>query len=300
MTLQASLPTRFKRPTLLIVGCGDVGLRVARLLKGRWRLLALTSSPLRAPALREAGVLPLIGNLDDPLTLARLGGLADAVLHLAPPPGQGKTDTRTQHLLQALARKGRVQRIVYASTSGVYGDAQGQRFDETRAVNPATDRALRRVDAEARVRWYGRAMGVHISVLRIPGIYAGDRPGGHPRERLARGTPVLAPADDVYTNHIHADDLARACVAALHRGLPQRVVHASDDTELKMGDYFDLAADLCGLPRPQRVSRQAAQELMSPMQLSFMSESRRLDNRRLKRELRLRLRYPNVTQGLVA
>jgi nucleoside-diphosphate-sugar epimerase len=300
MTLQASLPTRFKRPTLLIVGCGDVGLRVARLLKGRWRLLALTSSPLRAPALREAGVLPLIGNLDDPVTLARLGGLADAVLHLAPPPGQGKTDARTQHLLQALARKGRVQRIVYASTSGVYGDAQGQRFDETRAVNPATDRALRRVDAEARVRWYGRAMGVHVSVLRIPGIYAGDRPGGHPRERLARGTPVLAPADDVYTNHIHADDLARACVAALHRGLPQRVVHASDDTELKMGDYFDLAADLCGLPRPQRVSRQAAQELMSPMQLSFMSESRRLDNRRLKRELRLRLRYPNVTQGLVA
>jgi nucleoside-diphosphate-sugar epimerase len=300
MTLQASLPTRFKRPTLLIVGCGDVGLRVARLLKGRWRLLALTSSPQRAPALREAGVLPLIGNLDDPLTLARLGGLADAVLHLAPPPGQGKTDTRTQHLLQALARKGRVQRIVYASTSGVYGDAQGQRFDETRAVNPATDRALRRVDAEARVRWYGRAMGVHVSVLRIPGIYAGDRPGGHPRERLARGTPVLAPADDVYTNHIHADDLARSCVAALHRGLPQRVVHASDDTELKMGDYFDLAADLCGLPRPQRVSRQAAQELMSPMQLSFMSESRRLDNRRLKRELRLRLRYPTVTQGLVA
>ena len=300
MTLQASQPTRFKRPTLLIVGCGDVGLRVARLLKGRWRLLALSSSPQRAPALREAGVLPLIGNLDEPATLARLGGLADAVLHLAPPPGQGKTDTRTQHLLQALARKGRVQRIVYASTSGVYGDAQGQRFDETRAVNPATDRALRRVDAEARVRWYGRAMGARVSVLRIPGIYAGDRPGGHPRERLVRGTPVLAEADDVYTNHIHADDLARACVAALHRGLPQRVVHASDDTELKMGDYFDLAADLCGLPRPQRVSRELAQEQMSAMQLSFMSESRRLDNRRLKRELRLRLRYPTVTQGLVA
>ena len=300
MTLQASLSTRSKRPTLLIVGCGDVGLRVARLLKGRWRLLALSSSPQRAPALREAGVLPLIGNLDEPGTLARLGGLADAVLHLAPPPSQGEADTRTQHLLQALARKGRVQRIVYASTSGVYGDAQGQRFDETRAVSPTTDRALRRVDAEARVRWYGRAMGARVSLLRIPGIYAGDRPGGHPRERLARGTPVLAAADDVYTNHIHADDLARACIAALHRGLPQRVVHASDDTELKMGDYFDLAADLCGLPRPQRVSRQLAQEQMSPMQLSFMSESRRLDNRRLKRELRLRLRYPTVTQGLVA
>jgi len=299
MTLQANTSTRFKRPTLLIVGCGDVGLRVARLLRGRWRLLALTSSPQRAPVLREAGVLPLIGDLDRPSTLARLAGLADAVLHLAPPPGQGDTDTRTQHLLQALARTGRVQRIVYASTSGVYGDARGARFDETRAVNPATDRARRRVDAEARVRWYGRALGARVSVLRIPGIYAGDRPGGHPRERLARGTPVLAADDDVYTNHIHADDLARACVAALHRGLPQRIVHASDDTEMKMGDYFDLAADLCGLPRPQRIGRPQAQQQMPAVQLSFMSESRRLDNRRLKRELRLRLRYPTVTQGLL-
>jgi len=300
MTLQASLPTRFKRPTLLIVGCGDVGMRVVRLLQGRWRLLALTSSPQRGPVLREAGVVPVIGNLDQPATLARLAGLADAVLHLAPPPGQGERDTRTQHLLQALARKDRVQRIVYASTSGVYGDAQGARFDETRAVNPTTDRGRRRVDAEARVRWYGRALGASVSLLRIPGIYAGDRPGGHPRERLARGTPVLAADDDVHTNHIHADDLARACVAALHRGLPQRVFHASDDTELKMGDYFDLAADLCGLPRPPRITRQLAGEQMSAVQLSFMSESRRLDNTRLKRELRLRLRYPTVREGLPA
>jgi len=300
MTLQASLPTRFKRPTLLIIGCGDVGMRVVRLLRGRWRLLALTSSPQRAPVLREAGVVPVIGNLDQPATLARLAALADAVLHLAPPPGSGESDTRTQHLLQALARKDRVQRIVYASTSGVYGDAQGARFDETRAVHPATDRARRRVDAEARVRWYGRALGASVSVLRIPGIYAGDRPGGHPRERLARGTPVLAADDDVYTNHIHADDLARACVAALHRGLPQRVFHTSDDTEMKMGDYFDLAADLCGLPRPPRITRQQAGEQMSAVQLSFMSESRRLDSSRLKRELRLSLRYPTVSEGLLA
>ncbi|MGY4830366.1 SDR family oxidoreductase [Sphaerotilaceae bacterium SBD11-9] len=300
MTLQASPSARFKRPSLLIIGCGDVGLRVVRLLRAHWRLIALTSTPARAAQLRAAGVVPLVGNLDEPHTLGRLAGLADGVLHLAPPPGQGETDTRTQHLLQALARKGRVQRFVYASTSGVYGDAQGERFDETRAVRPATDRARRRVDAEARVRWYGQAFGVQVSVLRIPGIYATDRVGGHPRERLARGTPVLAAADDVYTNHIHADDLARACVAALHRALPQRVVHASDDTELKMGDYFDLAADLCGLPRPPRVPRQQAAEQLSPVQMSFMSESRRLDNRRLKRELRLKLHYPTVREGLSA
>ena len=294
------IPTRFKRPCLLIVGCGDIGLRVARLLRGRWRLLGLTSSPGRAGELRAAGVLPLVGNLDAPGTLARLAGLADAVLHLAPPAREGALDQRTRHLLQALARGGRLRRIVYGSTSGVYGDAQGVLFDETRPVRPATDRARRRVDAEARLRWFGRTFGVRVSLLRIPGIYAADRPGGHPRERLARGTPVLCAQDDVFTNHIHADDLARACVAALHRGWPQRVVHASDDTELKMADYFDLAADLCGLPRPPRISRGEAQLRLSEMQLSFMSESRRLCNRRLTHELRLRLRYPTVHAGLLA
>jgi nucleoside-diphosphate-sugar epimerase len=291
---------RARRPTLLIVGCGDVGQRVLRLVLPRWRVLALTSTPARVPVLRALGAMPLLGDLDQPLTLGRLGGLADAVLHLAPPPGHGTGDPRTRALLRALARGGRVQRLVYASTSGVYGNCGGERFDETRAVSATTDRARRRVDAEAQLRWFGRRTGARVTLLRIPGIYAADRPGGHPRERLARGTPVLAAPDDVYTNHIHADDLARACVAALHRGRPQRVLHASDDSELKMGDYFDLAADLCGLPRPRRITRAEAAQQLSPMLLSFMSESRRLDNRRLKRELRLRLRYPTVREGLVA
>jgi len=289
---------RARQQALLIVGCGDVGLRVLKLLRGRWRVLALTSTPSRREALRQAGAVPLLGNLDDAASLSRLGGLADAVLHLAPPPSSGVRDARTRHLLQALARGGRVRRIVYASTSGVYGDCGGARFDETRAVHPTTARARRRVDAEAQLRWHGRRSGVAVSLLRVPGIYAADRVGGHPRERLRRGTPVLCAADDVYTNHIHADDLARACVAALHRALPQRVLHVCDDTELRMGDYFDLAADLCGLPRPPRISREEAAAQLSPLQLSFMSESRRLDNRRLKRELKLRLRYPTVAEGL--
>ena len=292
------LPSTFKRPVLLIVGCGDVGMRVLRLLSGRYRLLALTSTPARAEALRAAGAVPLIGNLDEPATLARLAGLADAVLHLAPPPLHGTTDPRTRNLIEALARKGRVHCLVYGSTSGVYGDCGGARFDETRAVNPGTDRARRRVDAESRIRWYGRVHGVRVAILRIPGIYAVDREGGHPRDRLLRGTPVLNAEDDVHTNHIHADDLARACVAALARALPQRVIHACDDTDLTMGDYFDLAADRCGLPRPPRISRVEARERLSPMLLSFMSESRRLDNQRLKRELRLVLRYPTVKDGL--
>jgi nucleoside-diphosphate-sugar epimerase len=289
-----------RRPTLLVVGCGDVGLRVLRLLRGRCRLLALTSSPARCAELRAAGAVPLLGNLDLPATLVRLGALADVVLHLAPPAPHGATDPRTAHLLQALARGGRVKRLVYASTTGVYGDAGGAQLDETRPVAPATDRGRRRVDAEARLRRFGREHGVAVSLLRIPGIYAGDRPGGHPRERLARGAPVLRAEDDVYTNHIHADDLARACVAALWRGLPQRVVNVCDDTDLRMGDYFDLAADLCGLLRPPRISREQAVLRLSPMQMSFMGESRRIGNLRLKRELRLRLRYPTVAQGLLA
>lgn len=289
-----------RRPRLLIVGCGDVGLRVVRLLVPRWKVLALTSQPGRVAELRAAGAVPLVANLDEPASLTRLAGLADAVLHLAPPPGQGGTDPRTAALLQALARRGVPRCLVYASTTGVYGDAQGARFDETRPVAPRSDRARRRVDAEARVRWFGRAFGVRVSILRIPGIYAADRPGGHPRERLLRGTPVLRAEDDVYTNHIHADDLARACVAAIARGKPQRVVHVSDHTELKMGDYFDLAADLCGLPRPPRIGRAQAREQLAPTVLSFMSESRRLKNGRLLRELRLRLRYPTVREGLLA
>jgi nucleoside-diphosphate-sugar epimerase len=297
---QAPATHRARRPTLLIVGCGDIGVRVLRLLQPRWRVLALTSSAARVAELRLLGAVPLRGDLDRPASLGRLGGLADAVLHLAPPPAQGALDTRTRALLAALARGGRVRRLVYASTSGVYGDCGGARFDETRAVNPATDRARRRVDAEARVRCHGRATGARVSVLRIPGIYAPDRPGGHPRERLESCTPVLVPQDDVHTNHIHADDLARACVAALLRGAPQRVYHACDDTELKMGDYFDLAADLCGLPRPPRITREQALQRFGPLRLSFMSESRRLENRRLRRELRLKLRYPTVREGLLA
>jgi nucleoside-diphosphate-sugar epimerase len=277
---------------LLIVGCGDVGLRVLRLLRSRFRVLALTSSPARVAVLRAAGAVPLLGDLDDAASLGRLAALADAVLHLAPPPSHGNSDPRTQRLLQALARGRRVRCLVYASTSGVYGDAAGARFDETRAVNPQTDRARRRVDAEARVRHHGRAMGVRASILRVPGIYALDREGGDPRERVRSGAPVLVAADDVYTNHIHADDLARACIAALQRGAPQRVYHASDDSEVLMGAHFDAVADAFGLARPPRLTRAEAALRLSPLQMSFLAESRRLDNRRLRRELCLRLRYP--------
>jgi nucleoside-diphosphate-sugar epimerase len=289
-----------RRPTLLVVGCGDVGLRVLERIARRWRVFVLTSQPQRVPQLRKAGAVPLVGDLDEPASLMRIAKLADAVLHLAPPPGAGRTDPRTQALIRTLARGGRVQRLVYGSTSGVYGDCGGALVDETRTVAPTTDRARRRVHAETLLRDWGRRAGVGITILRIPGIYALDREGGDPRERVRRGTPVLRAEDDVHTNHVHADDLARGCIAALHHGLPQRVLHLSDDTQLTMGDYFDFVADRFGLPRPPRVTREEARQQLGAMTLSFMGESRRLVNARMKRELRLQLRYRTVDEGLPA
>ena len=207
---------------------------------------------------------------------------------------------RTAHLLRVL-RQGRLpQALVYGSTTGVYGDCGGAWVDETRAVHPTTDRAVRRVDAEQRLRRFGKESGLRIQVLRIPGIYAHDRAGGTPRTRLLKGLPVLVPTDDVFTNHIHADDLAQITWAALWRGKPQRIYHAIDNTQLRMGDYFDVAADCYGLPRPPRVTRAEAQQTLPPMMLSFMGESRRLRNARMQRELRVQLRYPTVVQGLQA
>ena len=295
-----ALPARFRRQRVLIVGCGDVGSRVALALQSRVRLFALTSSPQRVPELRAKGCTPLVGNLDASATLRRLAGIATRVIHLAPPLAEGWVDPRTQALLRVLRLRAAPASLVYGSTSGVYGDCAGAVVAETRAVQADTPRAHRRVDAERHVRFFGRASGVRASILRVPGIYAPDREGGTPRARLLKGNPVLVAQDDVYTNHIHADDLARACALALWRGKPQRAYNISDDTRLKMGDYFDWAADLYQLPRPPRVARSSAKEQLPLMLLSFMSESRRLDNQRMKKELRLTLRYPTVADGLLA
>jgi nucleoside-diphosphate-sugar epimerase len=255
----------------------------------------------RLGELRMHGITPLPGNLDESKSLRRLAGLATRVLHLAPPdnndPSERK-DLRTRSLLQVLRLRSLPQSVVYASTSGVYGDCRGEWVKETRSTNPQTARAWRRVDAETALRVFGRSSSTPVHVLRIPGIYAPDREGGTPRGRLLKGTPVLVPTEDVYTNHIHADDLARVCLAAMWRGRTQRVTHASDDSRLKMGDYFDLAADLYGLPRPPRLERSAVALQVPVKQLSFMAESRQLENQRLKRELRLVLRYPTVAEGL--
>ncbi|MEW5771391.1 MAG: SDR family oxidoreductase [Pseudomonadota bacterium] len=281
---------------ILIVGCGDVGLQAARLLRGRARLYALTHSPERHAELRAAGVTPIPGNLDDRAGLRRIAALAQRVLHFAPPPGEGETDPRTKRLLAALGRGSLARTLVYISTSGVYGDCGGAEVAETWPARPGNTRAKRRADAEARLRRFGRASaGRRICILRAPGIYAQDR---MPAERVKKGLPAIVAEHDVHTNHIHVEDLARLGLAALFRGRANRLYNAVDDSGLKMGDWFDVVADHLGLPRPPRMSREEVVAAVTPAMRTFLSESRRLANRRIKRELRFRLRYPTVHEGL--
>lgn len=280
---------------ILIVGSGDVAVRALPILTGRYRVYALVRNPAHCENLRRLGAIPVIGDLDDRASLKSLAGLADAVLHLAPPPLNGSTDPRTRSLLAALARGRAPGKLVYISTSGVYGDCGGAWVSEVRPLAAQSPRAQRRVDAEQQVRVWARRNRVTASILRVPGIYAGDR---LPLDRLHAGSPAIRADEDSYSNHIHADDLARICVAALHRGAACRVYHATDDDQMKMGDYFDAVADAYGLPRPPRMARAEVRERVSPVMWSFMAESRRLTNRRLKSELRVRLQYPTVADFL--
>ena len=285
------------RPRILLVGCGDVALRVAPLLAARYRLLGIIRRPDRAAALRASGIRPLQADLDRRASLRRLAGVAPTVLHLAPPQEQGEADLRTRRLLAALAQGAHPARLIYISTSGVYGDCGGARITEARPLRPATARARRRADAERQIRRWATRNAVRASTLRVPGIYAADR---LPLERLRAGTPAITAAEDSYTNHIHADDLARIVVAALRRGRPNRVYHACDDSDMRMGDYFDAVADAFGLVHAPRLARAEVAARVSPALWSFMNESRRLDNTRMKQELRVKLAYPTVADGLEA
>ncbi|MFZ6673465.1 NAD-dependent epimerase/dehydratase family protein [Undibacterium sp. Xuan67W] len=293
-TVEKNTRIRFAKPRLLILGCGDVGMRLLPLLKDQFRVFAVTSQPSRHAELRAVGAIPLTADLDQVHTLRRLAGLASHIIHLAPPRSEGTYDQRTRNLIAILPDK---SSLVYVSTTGVYGDCSGVVFDETRPLHPQNARALRRVDAENQLRQWARRSQSRLSILRVPGIYAADR---LPLERLNKGTPALIDRDDVYTNHIHAEDLAYLIRLALFRGSANRVYHTVDDSDMKMAAYFDLVADVFELARPPRLARSELAQQVSPVLLSFMSESRRLLNQRMKSELGARLTYPNVQYGVAA
>jgi nucleoside-diphosphate-sugar epimerase len=279
---------------LLIIGSGYMARRTIPLLAGHYRIYALVRNDAHKAGLRGQGVTPVSGDLDDRAKLSRIAGLADVVLHLAPPDA-GEYDNRTRHLLAALSKSVLPRHFIYISTSGVYGDCSGARVNETHPLNPQSARAQRRVDAELQIRKWASRNGVKASILRVPGIYAEDR---MPLDRLRISMPSIEAEEDSYTNHIHADDLARIIIAALHHGKPNRVYHASDDSQMKMGDYLDAVADAHRLRHPPRVTRAKAQRLLPDSLLSFMNESRQLNNERMKKELKVTLSYPTVADML--
>ena len=300
-----ALPRRFRQPRLLLAGCGDVAARIARQLNAhgsRYRVRALLRHAPESPAWstwRALGTTPIAADLDRPRSLHRLRGIADSVIYLAPPAEDHAADCRLNRFLAALhGGRSLPRRLVLIGTTGVYGDRHGAQIDETCPVRPSTARAQRRAAAEQTLRrWHrnrcrsGFATAANGGILRVPGIYAADR---LPTDRLRVGTPTLRPEDDTWTNHIHAEDLARISHLALYRAAPLRAINACDTSQLRMGDGFDAVADATGLPRPERLPRQELKSRVSPMLYSFMSESRRLDNTRLLRELRIRLLYPTV------
>lgn len=281
-------------PPHLIVGCGDIGQRVARLesLAGA-RVLGLVRSASTASILKKLGIGVVQADLDEVASLAALPDRLATLYYFAPPPPSGLDDPRLRNFLNAL--EGLPKRVIYISTSGVYGDCAGAWIDEDWPLNPKSDRGKRRLAAELLLGDWGRQTGVSVVFLRVPGIYG---PGRLPVERVRQGVPVVIPEESPYTNRIHADDLAAVCIAAARRGQPGRAYNVSDGHPSTMTDYFWRIADLTGLPRPPALSMAEAQQVLSPAMLSFLEESRRLINRRMLDDLQITLQYPDLAQGL--
>ena len=278
-----------------ILGCGYVGQRLARhYLAAGQPLVAVTRTAASCQALSAAGIPALARDLAvEPLEDLHWAG--EAVFHLAPPPAEGGEDRLTRHLVTAFRQGGHPRRLVYMSTTGVYGDCGGDWVDETRPPAPAVPRAWRRWDAEETLRAWSRESGAELVILRVAGIYGPDR---LPLERLRQGLPLAREEDSPWSNRLHVDDLVAACVAAMARGVPGAVYNACDGHPSTMTDYFLRVADLAGIPRPPLLPLAEAAGKLSSGMLSYLAESRRLSNRRLREELGLSLRYPDLTSGL--
>ena len=278
-----------------ILGCGYIGQRLARTYRDQgYPVTAVTRSEASRQALARSGFQALARDLArEPLD--DLGWAGEDLFHLAPPPPDGVEDGLTRHLVAAFRQGGHPRRLVYLSTTGVYGDCGGDWVDETRPPAPVADRSRRRWDAEETLRAWSRESGADLVILRVAGIYG---PGRLPLERIRQGLPLAREEDSPWSNRIHADDLVAACVAAMARGAPGQVYNVCDGHPSTMTDYFLRVADAAGLPRPPLVSLSEAAGLVSPGMMSYLAESRRLSNRRLREELGLNLRHPDLAQGL--
>ncbi len=283
--------------SVLIIGCGDIGERVARLELAEGNVVkGLARSEQSAQRLRHASIEPLAGDLDIPSSLDHLPVKDSLVYYFAPPPGRGVTDPRIQTFVSAMNSANLPKRVVLISTTGVYGDCHGEWVTEDRPPNPQADRARRRLAAETTLRGWSEVSGVSIVILRVPGIYARGR---LPEERLRAGEPVLREEESPYSNRIHADDLARVCMAA-HHNRPGDLYNVSDGHPTTMTDFFFRAADLLGIPRPPTITLEQARRQLGEGMLSYLAESKRIDNTRMREELGVTLSYPDLASGLPA
>lgn len=289
------MPT-LRNPPALIVGCGQVGRQLAARLLPERQVFGLVRSEGSAKALAERGIEPLVADLDQPLQIS-LPSAGAELWYLAPPPKRGTREIRVANLLHALAEQGEPRRIVYLGTTGVYGDCQGAWVDETRPPAPRVDRARRRADAEAQLQNWRRAGRGELVLLRVAGIYG---PGKLPLARLRAGRPMVPPEQAPWTNRIHIDDLVEVLLAAMERGRVGEVYNVSDGHPGNMADYFSAVADAAGLPRPPVIDLAEADDALSAGLRAYLAESRRIDNRKMLRELGVRLRYPTLAEGLAA
>jgi nucleoside-diphosphate-sugar epimerase len=282
--------------TVFIAGCGDVGERLSRLWMARGaEVLGLARSEASARRLSGLGVTPVSGDLDDPSTLDDLPVRGAFLFYLASPPETGESDPRARAFLAAIPHGEDPAKAVYMSTTAVYGDNGGAWVTEETLPAPGSARGMRRLDAERAFRVWGKERGVPVVILRVSGIYG---PGRLPVDAVRRGAPVVREGDAPWTNRIHADDLATVCVAAMERGREGAVYNVSDGSPGTITQYYNAVADLLGLPRPPTVTMGQARKIMSPGMLSYLSESRRLDVRRMRKELCGTLRYPDLSAGL--
>lgn len=283
---------------ILIIGYGDIGRRVGLLAQTQGsEVVVMVRNEVKAEQLRREGVTVCEGDLDVPEGLSVLPCAGRTVFYFAPPPEHGTVDTRMTNWLASTTNDRLPAKVVYISTTGVYGDAKGAWVDETTPPAPQTERGKRRLDAEQQLRTWGRTHQVAVVILRVPGIYG---PGRIPVEAVSAGRPVVRLAEANYTNRIHADDLATICLAAAVHGRPDEVYNVSDGQQSSMSEYFLTIADVLGFPRPPEISWDEAQRVLSPGLLSYLAESRRIDNSKMLRELGVQLRYPALLEGLRA
>lgn len=284
---------------ILIIGCGDIGLRVATILQQNdTQITGLCRHPHSAAKLAEHSIRPLTWDLDDGRNLPLLRSHYDVIYYFAPPPLSGDTDPRIQRFLALLTlQKITSTRLILISTSGVYGDHQGASVDETTPPNPQASRSKRRYDAETQLTIWAKQSNIPYNILRVGGIYG---PGRLPEKRIRDQVPVLQEYLAPCTNRIHADDLAAICIKVASHGKPNRLYNVCDGQHGNMTEYFFTIADAMGLPRPPEINWQQAEKSISPGMMSYLKESRSLDISRLQKDLDIQFQYPDLVSGLKA